>query len=361
MIGFSTCVYYQRSESVGIRNCHFEFLFCCAVAIFGLYHSNWFYRRLLLDRSTMGSSISTIVYHVSRLDISNDTLLGLVLALPFFITYMTEAIDLFASTRTREKSYITEEDNEMIVKTKTLFCGEMQEDDQTSCSTSIPQVAPKNTQAQDDSDASSSVITTSLAGSQQSSPSTPSKEKAAAAKSSGSGECYLERIARGLYKKSKESGHSDKVGISDALVQLCCLLAEDKKTLPAIKVLMKTEKLQKKIITETILSVASAMKKQSSFHKNRGQDALARIYLETAAKLKKDPSATSLKHAWSMHAKHKKRIMNTLIVDEDLRDAVQKVERRLKRASTEAAPLAKTLTMLAKIKKTYYNEQEEKM
>ena len=166
----------------------------------------------------------------------------------------------------------------------------------------------------------------------------------------------METVARTLSKKAKTANHADQIGISEALVQLGEILMKDSKYSSSIKVLERAEHIQKAIITDTILAVASAMKKQGKWHKKHGNQNLAKIYLTTADNLKASPSATNLKKAWDVHASHKPDTRSINRNDEPKEMSI-KVERRLKRASTEAAPLAHSLKLLAKAKRNL-NRQE---
>uniref|UniRef100_A0A7S1UYR5 Uncharacterized protein n=1 Tax=Grammatophora oceanica TaxID=210454 RepID=A0A7S1UYR5_9STRA len=160
---------------------------------------------------------------------------------------------------------------------------------------------------------------------------------------------YLEGIAAMLVRKAKRSSasHSDKIGIGESLYQLGLLLFQQEKADEASRVLKQTEKVQKKVIAETLLAVASAMDQQAEYYRKEKQHELAHIYKKTSKSLRKDSQNPKfLSQAWQVHKVAKRAAPEDRSAE--LKHLMHKVERRLKRASAEALPLAQTLKLRAK-------------
>lgn len=154
---------------------------------------------------------------------------------------------------------------------------------------------------------------------------------------------FLLTLSKRLIKKSKTEDHSGKIGISEVLYQLAEILFKDEKYKESNHLLEKSERLQKEIIDETIVCVASAMYKQGNYYNEHGNAALGKIYLDAAMELRQDASPATLGKAWAVHIAHKPKHCK----DPALKEHVKKVERRLKRASAEAKPLVKILKLKA--------------
>jgi hypothetical protein len=157
---------------------------------------------------------------------------------------------------------------------------------------------------------------------------------------------YLESIASQLYHKAKRATRTDKIGISEALFQLGeILFQEDSKYSSAQRVLQKTERLQKRIIRETLVAVGTAMTEQAEYYDKHGMPELALVYQQTAESLRQGKAGPKeLSRAWEIH-----RLVGKKVQPErkELRSILKRVERRLKRASKEALALSQTLKMEA--------------
>ena len=164
---------------------------------------------------------------------------------------------------------------------------------------------------------------------------------------------YVESVARSLAKKASHADHSDKVGIATALMELGSILANDEKNASALKVFKRAEVVQRILIDETIASVASAMDQQAKHHEKHGNHYLAHLYGNMANELKGNPSPTNLKKTIQIHQGHKVRqgFEHENCADlscDELRKLNKKLDRRIKRASTEAMPLVQNLREQAK-------------
>lgn len=150
---------------------------------------------------------------------------------------------------------------------------------------------------------------------------------------------YLESVSRSLARRARKCSHSDKVGIAQAIVELGNILLKDDAYKSAMNVFKRAEVIQKIIVDETIASVASAMKQQSDYHTKHGNLSLANLYGNMAMDLGSSPSPANLKKCMDLHYDHKPHGH----VDKDFASLVRKLDRRLKRAGAEAAPLVATL------------------
>ena len=74
---------------------------------------------------------------------------------------------------------------------------------------------------------------------------------------------------------------------------------------------------------------------------------MSKLYLKVAEDLKLHPTPANLAKAWSLHRDYGSKVRG----GKEVMRQVEKVERRLEKASTEALPLAEALKMVAKCKK----------
>lgn len=150
---------------------------------------------------------------------------------------------------------------------------------------------------------------------------------------------YLESVARTLAKRAAKVSHNDKVGIAQAMVELGDILFKDDSHKSAMKVYKRAELVQKIIVDETIASVASAMKGQASYHKKHGNLAFSDLYGNMANELAAHATPANLQKCIKLHHDYKPHGH----VDKEFASLVRKLDRRLKRAGTEAVPLVSTL------------------
>jgi hypothetical protein len=166
---------------------------------------------------------------------------------------------------------------------------------------------------------------------------------------------YLKYVSKALASKAGHVGHSGKVGIAQALMELGNILLQQEEHRMASHVFKRAEAVQKAVIQETMQATASAMAKQSKYYKKCNNSRLAKIYGNMAKELYevspsgKGPSPLVLKRAITLHHEHKPANLPTATANmtaaaaKKLASLMRKLDRRIQRASAEAAPLGKIL------------------
>lgn len=155
---------------------------------------------------------------------------------------------------------------------------------------------------------------------------------------------FIIDTAKKLARKAKTSAYRNQIGIADAMHKMGKVLLErDGDVAGARTVLRHTEELQKSILQENILAVASALKEQSKYYKRNNKSVLAHLYRRSARHLSKEPTADNLHKAWVTHTYYK-----DTADTEELKKLARMVERHLKRSSRTAKALCRTLTLQAR-------------
>lgn len=289
------------------------------------------------EMSTMGSMLSSYTVEAS----TRQTMLGVILATPLFISYFMTIRDYYLNGKYNKKQthssidsgFCIDEDLPLLEAPPMLVSPTSTSSD--SYFADAIEAAPVLLSSDDElGDADVSTEQVPLIA--------KSEKKTLGVPCSRTSE-YLVTLSIRLAEKSKTADHSDKIGISEVLYQLGEILFNDNKFKDSKAVLQKAERVHKQIIDETMVSVASAMYKQGNYYNEHGNAALGKIYLDTAIQLRQDASPTALGKAWAVHIAHKPKHCK----DSDLKELLKKVERRLKRASREAKPLVKTLQLQA--------------
>lgn len=335
----------------------------------------------------MGTILSTLSEHVFRMNMTPEVMIGLVLAIPFFLQYYKEAMDRYATEKGRRVILGRIEQNEQKVvlrKHRTLMCGTIPDlvpSSQDSVSTAVasntakavqsralvedhvfvlPRMVTVEQQSEDECppsplkspstaqevgtplvsehDASSSPVESVSMDSNDYEDSTldsPAPSEALSTKD------YLESIARTLSKKARDADHADKVGIAQALMELGDILAKEEKNAAAMRVFKRAELVQRMLIEETIAAVALAMDQQAKLHQKHGNRFLARVYGNMAKELQIRPSPTNLKMSIQLHHQHK--LNHESYDSKELKSLNKKLDRRIKRASAEAMPIVLNL------------------
>jgi len=265
----------------------------------------------------MGANISTMGSMVPHFEggISRQTMAGLILVAPLFISYFMTIRDHYAN-----RMFTMLEENQVF----SSLCVYQDNDDLTTPLLGMP-VSPSETSTGEMSLDRLEPVPQAVA-------------------TSSSSTKYLEAVSARLMQMSTTVAHSEKIAISAALYQLGEILFNNGQFNESRKVLVKSECLQKRIINETLQAVASAMHKLGMYYVENGKGQLGKIYLETAGLLNREQSPSALNKAWSVHLEYK----NNQLKKSTLKGLLKKVERRLKRASEEAKPLGQTLKLEAR-------------
>lgn len=322
------------------------------------------------------------------MNMTHEVMLGLALAIPFFLQYYKEAMDRYS---TKKGQHVMmgrierHEQNVLLLKHRSLMCGTIPDlvpSSQDSVSTAVASNTAKAVQSRAPVEDLVFVLPRMVTVEQLSddecpesplrSPSTAQEigtpfvtehvvsstsveslsmdsndhddyifEKTPATSVSISTKDYLESIARTLSKKARHADHADKVGIAQALVELGDILAKDVKNAAAMRVYKRAELVQRMLVEETIAAVASAMGQQAKLHKKNGNEFLARVYGNMAKELKGKPSPANLRMTIQLHHEHKLR--HESCDSKELKSLNKKLDRRIKRASAEAMPLVQNL------------------
>ena len=287
------------------------------------------------EMSTMGSMLSSYTVEAS----TRQTMLGVIIATPLFISYFVTIRDYYLNGNSTTKQTHSSIDSDFCI------------DEDLPLFEAHPMLVSPTSSSADTADAieaapsflsSDDELGCADVSTEQAPLMAESEKKTLGVPCSRTSE-YLVTLSIRLAEKSKTADHSDKIGISEVLYQLGEILFNDNNFKDSKAVLLKAERVQKQIIDETMVSVASAMYKQGNYYNEHGNAALGKLYLETAIQLRQDASPTALGKAWAVHTAHKPKRCK----DSDLKELLKKVERRLKRASGEAKPLVKTLQLKA--------------
>jgi hypothetical protein len=346
----------------------------------------------------MGTTLSVLSQHAFRVHMTHETMIGLMLATPFFIRYLKETMDRYStntgSTVLMERIQEYEESsNVKLLNHRSLLTGTIPDlvpSSTDSISTAqafnaatsvkdrepvepvdlfpaLPKVVHIENQDAEPPLGSPETVpqeSSILRGLAQSPVSVSFEEEGveciiepSTSLSSfedelvNTKEClvepstsaYLESVARALAKKARHADHADKVGIAQALVELGGIILKDDQYQGALKVFKRAEVVQKIIIEDTISAVASAMAQQAKYHAKQGNAHLARSYGHMANELGAKPTPQILKKTIELHHNLKSRD-----TDKELKSLNKKLDRRLKRASAEAMPLVQNLKTQAK-------------
>ena len=329
------------------------------------------------------------------MNLTHEVVLGLVLAIPFFIQYYKEAVDRYSTKKGQVVMMARVEEHQqkvLLLKHRSLICGTIPglvPSSQDSVSTAVASNTAKAVQSRDLTKDHVFILPRMVTVEQQQgaeytlsplksptpTPTTQEKSTPAAAAehvasvpvesayfdsttcescvletpapaASMSTKDYLESIARTLAKKARDADHADKVGIAQALVELGDILAKEEKNASALRVYKRAEVVQRILIEETIAGVASAMGQEAKHHQKHGNEFLANVYGNMAKELKVNPSPTNLRMTIQLHHEHK--VRDELNNSKELKSLNKKLDRRIKRASAEAMPLVQNLRAQAR-------------
>ena len=159
---------------------------------------------------------------------------------------------------------------------------------------------------------------------------------------------FLDSVSQMLSQQVLRADHEEKISIGDSLYQLAEILYSEGKYRQAMKIFERCCEVRRMVVNDTMASISSAMRKQGKRYQEMSSSSssslLSRKYLRVAQHLKMDPSPGNLAAAWRIHREYQSHPLNR--GDRELHRMVEKVERRLQRASTEAMPLAHALKMV---------------
>lgn len=374
----------------------------------------------------MGTAFSSLADHAVRMNMTHETMIGVLLAIPFFLKFYQETLIRYSTKegQLRMMERIEEEHNDhhyevaTLLKHRTLVRGTMPDlvpSSMDSVSTAVASNTAKAVKAREMVEPvdlfpvlPSTIVTMEQQERQETFPATtyttarefesvPCQPLVAAAAAPVEAisfqpkECspqdvqeqelmkghndddltepdedyeqpqstadYLASVAQALTHKARYADHADKVGIANVLMELGNILGKERKNhAKALAILKHAEAVQRIIVAETIVAVASAMAEQGRYHQRQGNQCLANIYGNMAKELQASATPMNLKKSIELHHQHKVRgddehTSTTSISKKDLKSLSKKLDRRLKRASAEAMPLVQNFKAQAKFNK----------
>lgn len=363
----------------------------------------------------MGTTFSTLTDHAVRMNMSHETMIGVLLAIPFFLKFYQEALIRYSTKegQMRMLQRIEEEQNDhqyevaTLLKHRTLVRGTMPDlvpSSMDSVSTAVASNTAKAVKAREmvePVDLFPVLPSTIVTMEQQQFPTTTTSVGEYESvgvdaisfhpKDRYQNDCsphnleehewmkghddddltepdvddeqpqsiadYLASVAQALTHKARQADHADKVGIANALMELGSILGKERKNrAKALAILKHAEAVQRIVVAETIVAVASAMAEQGRYHARQGNQCLANIYGNMAKELQASATPMNLKKSIELHHQHKVRgeghhTSTPSTRNKDLKSLNNKLDRRLKRASAEAVPLVQNFKAQAKFHK----------